>query len=80
MHRESDSNVANSFCGPSFAADAAQIRLLFQNKKREIGCHDLGVLDKVVFVRSSHGLTADGKTVAFHFEQGDGPATQPMAT
>ena len=29
-----------------------------------IGCHGLGVLDKAVSSLSSHGLTADGKTVA----------------
>ncbi len=39
-----------------------------------MGCHGPGVLDKAVPIEQSHGLTADGKTVAPHFEQADGPA------
>ena len=42
--------------------------------KMGIGCHGFGVLDKAVLIEHSHGLTADGKTVAHYFEQGDGPA------
>ena len=41
-----------------------------------IGCHGFGVLDKAVPIEHSHGLTADGKTVAPQFEQGDGPAAR----
>ncbi len=42
--------------------------------KLGIGGHGFGVLDKAVPIEHSHGLTADGKTVAPHFEKGDGPA------
>ena len=41
--------------------------------KMGIGCHGFGVLDKAVPIEHSHGLTADGKTVAPHLEKGDGP-------
>ncbi len=42
--------------------------------KMGIGCHGFGVLDKAVPIEHSHGLTADGKTVAPHLKKGDGPA------
>ncbi len=45
-----------------------------------IGCHGFGVLDKGVTIEHSHGLTADGKTVAPHLEKGDGPAAEPLPT
>ena len=35
--------------------DRGQGRRIFEDG--ELGCHDLGVLDKVVFLTSSHGLT-----------------------
>ena len=41
--------------------------------KMGIVCHGFGVLDKAVPIEHSHGLTADGKTVAPHFEHGGSP-------
>ena len=41
--------------------------------KWESGAAGFGVLDKAVLIEHSHGLTADGKTLAPYFEQGDGP-------
>ncbi len=37
--------------------------------------HGFGVLDKAVPILHSHGLTADGKTVAHHFEKGECPGS-----